>query len=167
VLLEDAVALAGLMVAAAGVALSSYYGLPQADGAASILIGVLLILAAIVLARETRSLLTGESASSRVLSTVRTILEGDSRVRELHALQSIQLGSNAVLLAIALDLSDELDLAGFKSLGAELRARIKTAAPTVSNVFFKIGRPEYDRDDERGLRDAGVASGEFGWVGEP
>jgi cation diffusion facilitator family transporter len=166
VLLEDAVALAGLVVAAGGVALSSYYGLPQADGAASILIGALLIVAAIVLARETRSLLTGESASTRVLGTVRSILEGDSRVKEVHALQSIQLGSQAVLLAIALDLSDDLDLAGFKRLGAELRARIKDAAPTVSNVFFKIGRPEYDRDDDRGLQEPGIPSGEFGWVAD-
>jgi cation diffusion facilitator family transporter len=164
VLLEDAVALTGLIVAAIGVGLSSYYGMPRADGAASIVIGALLLMAAIVLARETRSLLTGESASTRVLATVRTILSGDSRVKEVHAIQSIQLGSNAVLLAIALDLRDDLDLPGFKAMGAELRARIRVELPSVSNVFFKIGRPEYERDDDRGLREVGMPSGEFGWM---
>jgi cation diffusion facilitator family transporter len=164
VLLEDAAALIGLAIAACGVAASTYFGLPQGDAVASMLIGVLLLVAAIVLARETRSLLTGESASTRVLGSVQAVLRTDSRVKEVHAIQSIQLGSAAVLLAIALDLRDDLDLAGFKVLGAELRERIKREVPTVTNVFFKIGRPEYERDDDRGLGLEGAPSGRYGWV---
>ena len=164
VLLEDAAALAGLAIAALGVAASSYWNLPEGDGIASVGIGALLLVAAIVLARETRSLLTGESASTRVLGVVRGLVEADPRVKELHALQSIQLGSSSVLLAIALDLRDDLDLSEFKTFGAELRARIKTELPSVSNVFFKLGGPEYDRDDDRGLRDLGMPSGEYGWL---
>ena len=151
VLLEDSAALAGLAVAAVGVAATTYLGIPQGDAIASMVIGVLLIGAAIVLARETRSLLTGESASPRVLATVRRVLEADPRVREVHALQSIQLGPTKVLFAIALDIDDSLDLDGFKALGAELRDRIKRDAPIVSNVFFKLGAPEYESDAERGL----------------
>jgi cation diffusion facilitator family transporter len=151
VLLEDSAALAGLAVAAVGVAATTYLGIPQGDAIASMVIGVLLIGAAIVLARETRSLLTGESASPRVLATVRRVLEADPRVREVHALQSIQLGPTKVLFAIALDIDDSLDLDGFKALGAELRDRIKRDAPIVSNVFFKLGAPEYESDSERGL----------------
>jgi cation diffusion facilitator family transporter len=164
VLLEDAAALAGLVFAALGIAASTYLGLPQGDGVASVAIGLLLFAAAIVLARETRSLLTGESASTRVLTTVRELVEADPRVKELHALQSIQLGSSSILLAIALDLADGTDLDGFKTFGAELRGRIKAEVPSISNVFFKLGRTEYERDDDRGLRQTGLPSGEFGWV---
>jgi cation diffusion facilitator family transporter len=151
VLLEDSAALVGLAVAAVGVAATTYLGIPQGDAIASMVIGVLLIGAAIVLARETRSLLTGESASPRVLATVRRVLEADPRVRAVHALQSIQLGPTKVLFAIALDIDDSLDLDGFKALGAELRDRIKRGAPIVSNVFFKLGAPEYESDADRGL----------------
>jgi cation diffusion facilitator family transporter len=151
VLLEDSAALAGLAVAAVGVAATTYLDIPQGDAMASMVIGLLLVAAAIVLARETRSLLTGESASPRVLVTVRRVLEADPRVREVHALQSIQLGPTKVLFAIALDIDDSLGLDGFKALGAELRDRIKREAPIVSNVFFKLGAPEYESDAERGL----------------
>jgi cation diffusion facilitator family transporter len=164
VLLEDSAALIGLAIAGCGVAASSYFGLPQADGIASIAIGCLLVVAAIVLARETRSLLTGEAASARVLGTVRAVLAADSRVKEVHALQSIQLGSDAVLLAISLDLSDGVDLAGFRTLGATLRARIKAEVPVISNVFFKIGPTENERDDERGLVEHVVPTGQLGWL---
>jgi cation diffusion facilitator family transporter len=152
VLLEDSAALAGLAVAAIGVAATTYLGVPQGDAVASVVIGLLLVAAAIVLARETRSLLTGESASPRVLGTVRRVLEGDPRVKNVYALQSIQLGPTKVLFAIALDIDDSLELDGFKALGAELRDRIKREAPIVSNVFFKLGAPEYEADADRGLR---------------
>jgi cation diffusion facilitator family transporter len=151
VLLEDSAALAGLAVAGIGVAATTYLGVPQGDAVASVVIGLLLVAAAIVLARETRSLLTGESASPRVLGIVRRVLEGDPRVKDVHALQSIQLGPTKVLFAIALDIDDSLELDGFKALGAELRDRIKREAPIVSNVFFKLGAPEYEADAERGL----------------
>ena len=74
VLLEDGAALAGLFVALVGVSASVWFDIPAADGAASIVIGGLLVLTALVLARETRSLLTGESTSPRVLAAARAVL---------------------------------------------------------------------------------------------
>jgi len=62
ILLEDAGALFGLIIAAASVSLSAATDQPRWDGVGTILIGLLLGAIAAVLAREMKSLLIGESA---------------------------------------------------------------------------------------------------------
>ncbi len=60
VLAEDSAALVGLVVAAVGIALSQHFGMPELDGAASLVIGVLLAGVAVALIIESRGLLIGE-----------------------------------------------------------------------------------------------------------
>jgi cation diffusion facilitator family transporter len=68
VLLEDTAALLGLFVALVGIALSEILAMPVFDGVASVVIGGILALAAIVLAYETKALLIGEGADPEVVS---------------------------------------------------------------------------------------------------
>jgi cation diffusion facilitator family transporter len=139
VLLEDGAALAGLAVALVGVALSVWFDLPAADGAASIVIGGLLVLTALVLARETRSLLTGESTSPRVLAAARAVLDADPRVTKVEALSSLHLGPSQVLLAITLDLQRNLTVDQVRATAEDLRERIAASQPIIAHVFFRLG----------------------------
>jgi cation diffusion facilitator family transporter len=139
VLLEDGAALAGLAVALVGVALSVWFEMPAADGAASIVIGGLLVLTALVLARETRSLLTGESTSPRVLAAARAVLDADPRVTRVEALSSLHLGPSQVLLAITLDLQRSLTVDQVRATAEDLRKRIEASQPIISHVFFRLG----------------------------
>jgi cation diffusion facilitator family transporter len=142
VLLEDSAALAGLALAAAGVAGAALLGWPQADGWASVGIGLLLVATAVVLANETRSLLTGESASPRLLAAARGILEADPRVVKVHDLASLHLGPNEVLLAVTLELARDLSLDALRETAAELRQKIEAGQPLVSRIFFQLRGPE-------------------------
>src|SRR5690349_8093983 len=108
VLLEDSAALTGLGIAALGLALAEWLEMPALDGAASIGIGLLLVLTAIFLARETRSLLTGESASPRLVAAVREMLAADPRVCVVEEVLSMHLGPAEVLMAVTLDFRDDL-----------------------------------------------------------
>src|SRR6185437_6142682 len=83
VLAENAAAVLGLVFATLGVVGSAWFGWPHADAIASIAIGGLLVAVAVFLAAETRSLLTGETASEPVLAEIRRIVGGDDRVREV------------------------------------------------------------------------------------
>jgi cation diffusion facilitator family transporter len=139
VLLEDGAALAGLAVALVGVALSVWFDMPAADGAASIVIGGLLVLTALVLARETRSLLTGESTSPRVLAAARAVLDADPRVTRVEALSSLHLGPSQVLLAITLDLQRSLTVDQVRATAEDLRKRIAASQPIIAHVFFRLG----------------------------
>ena len=138
VLLEDGAALAGLGVALVGVSVSVWFDLPAADGAASIVIGGLLVVTALVLARETRSLLTGESTSPRVLAA-RAVLDADPRVTKVENIMSLHLGPAQVLLAITLDLQRNLTVDQVRATADDLRQRIEARQPIISHVFFRLG----------------------------
>ena len=71
VLLENGAAMAGILVAAVGVALSQPTGNPLFDGAASIVIGLILGVTALVLAVESKALLIGEAADPELVRSIR------------------------------------------------------------------------------------------------
>jgi cation diffusion facilitator family transporter len=71
VLLEDAAAVVGILIALGATAIQQRWGWTVADGWASILIGLVLAATAVLLARETKALLIGEAASPVVLAKIR------------------------------------------------------------------------------------------------
>ena len=74
VLFEDSAAMVGLFVAAAGISLAHMTQLPVFDAAASIFIGVILLVLALFLARETKNLLIGESAGIKDRENIRSVI---------------------------------------------------------------------------------------------
>lgn len=140
VLLEDGAALAGLAIAALGVAGSAVFGIAWADGAASVAIGVLLVLVAIFLANETRSLLTGESASPRIVEAVREMLAADPRVDVVAEVLSMHLGPQEILLGVTLDFHDHLTAGEIEDAADDFAVRIRTIDPRVTRVFVRSGR---------------------------
>jgi cation diffusion facilitator family transporter len=108
VLLEDLGALVGLVIALLGVALSLLTGDPRFDAAASILIGLLLGVIAIILVIEMKSLLIGESASERDITAIREALESDSDVRTIIHMRTQHLGPDQLLLGAKVEFTSSL-----------------------------------------------------------
>jgi len=140
VLLEDGAALTGLVIAGLGVAGASLLGIPWADGAASIAIGVLLVLIAVFLANETRSLLTGEAASPRVIADVKAALAADPRVESVAEVLSMHLGPQEILLGVTLDFRDDLTAVEIEAAGDDFAGVIRTLDPRITRVFVRSGR---------------------------
>jgi len=140
VLLEDGAALAGLVIAALGVAGSAVFGVPWADGAASVAIGVLLVAVAIFLANETRSLLTGESASPRIVEAVREMLAADPRVDTVAEVLSMHLGPQEILLGVTLDFHDDLTAGEIEDAADDFAMRMRAIDARITRVFVRSGR---------------------------
>jgi cation diffusion facilitator family transporter len=142
VLLEDGAALIGLLIALIGISLALVLHLPQADGFASIGIGLLLVTVAAFLANETRSLLTGEAASPAVVAGVREILEADRRTVEVMEVLSFHLGPDEVLLGVTIDLRDDLPGGEIERAADELSAKVQAGYPEITRIFLrpKAGR---------------------------
>jgi len=140
VLLEDGAALAGLAIAALGVAGSAVFGVAWADGAASVAIGVLLVLVAIFLANETRSLLTGESASPRIVEAVREMLAADPRIDTVAEVLSMHLGPQEILLGVTLDFHDALTAGDIEDAADDFAVRIREIDARITRVFVRSGR---------------------------
>lgn len=141
VLLEDGAAMTGLVIALVGVALSVFLGIEQADGAASILIGLMLVTVAAFLANETRSLLTGEAAAPHVVDHVRVILEGDSRVETVAEILTMHLGPSEILLGATLHLRPQGGHGGLEGVAEDLTRQIEAAEPRITRVFLRPRRP--------------------------
>ena len=100
VLAEDAAALLGLAVAAAGVYASHRLGLPELDGVASIAIGLLLMGVALVLVRESRGLLIGEGIRPETAAEVQALALRHPDVAAVGRPLSMYIGRDEVLLTL-------------------------------------------------------------------
>jgi cation diffusion facilitator family transporter len=142
VLLEDSGALIGLLIALVGVTASVVWHIPQADGMASIAIGVLLTLIAGFMANETRSLLTGEAASPAIVRDVRRILTEDPCVVSVVEVLSLHLGPQEILMGVTLDFRDDISGGEVEKKAAELSQRVQAAHPAITRLFLRPGVPQ-------------------------
>jgi cation diffusion facilitator family transporter len=102
VLFEDSAALFGLFIAFLGVFFGSRLDNPYLDGSASIVIGVLLAVVAVILAFQTKELLIGEAVDPYTLQSIRTLAEDDPSVARVVRPLTMHLGPDEVLLALEL-----------------------------------------------------------------
>jgi len=137
VLLEDAAALAGLLIALTGLALSQILNDPRFDGAASVAIGALLIVTAAILSREVLSLMTGESASGEVLERVNAVLQADARVKQAPEILSLHLGPQNILLAISIDFDDDMSSPDVEQAAADITKALRETHPAITRVYLR------------------------------
>lgn len=135
VVVEDFAAIAGILVATAGVVLAHVLDAPWIDGAASIVIGGILGFAAIVLAIESRKLLVGESGGPALVESIRAIAASDPAVRSAGRPLTMQLGPDEVLVNLAVDLDPALDGADVVRVIERVEHAIRSKHPVVGPLF--------------------------------
>lgn len=135
-LFEDSAALAGLVLAAAGLILRQLTRSPVWDGAASIAIGALLVAVAIRLGLDSRDLLIGRSAGPRELGVIRSEIERTPGVDALFELLTMQLGPEHLVVAARVSFSDELTADKAEDLADDIDRRLAEQLPLVPHVFI-------------------------------
>lgn len=143
VLFEDSAALAGLVVAAAGVWASHYWGDPRIDGWASIAIGVILAGVAMLLARESKGLLIGERANLDMVARIRALLEAEPCITHVNHVRTIHTAPDRIFVAISADFADTLPMGAAETLIERLEQRLKAQEPKLSSIYI---RPEKRED---------------------
>ncbi len=136
VLLEDSAALLGLAVALLGVFLSQWLQQPYFDGAASLVIGMLLCTIAIVMVHESRGLLIGEGVDRQTLKKLREIVEADRDVAHVQHLHTIYQSPSSVLLVIELRFNDSISAVEVREAVRRLEANVQAQYPEIKYVFF-------------------------------
>jgi cation diffusion facilitator family transporter len=140
VLAEGIASFFGLILAAAGVMGTAFWGWAWADGVAAIAIGLLLVaLAGIVLA-ESKSLLTGEAVSPVILDCVRDELASNPRVSKIKELLSMYLGPDEILLVAALDFKDGTTAQQVQDVSTGIVARLREVEPRITKLFLRADR---------------------------
>lgn len=142
VLLEDAGALIGLVLALAGVGLTALTDHPVWDGIATLSIGVLLGVIAVVLMIEMHSLLIGEGATRAEDQAIRTALEQTEHVECLIHLRTQYLGPDEMLVAAKIALAPRVELATVAAIINAAEANIRAAVPAARVIYLE---PDLDR----------------------
>jgi cation diffusion facilitator family transporter len=137
VIYEDAADIAGLLIAFAGIVLSTWLGNPLIDGIASILIGIVLTIIAIVMIIETRNLLIGESAGAELVQDTEKLIQQDEDVFQVQTPLTMQLSPDEVLLALNLQFKKDLSGTEIVSTIARLEKKIKEKFPQVKQIYIE------------------------------
>ncbi|KQO11538.1 cation diffusion facilitator family transporter [Agreia sp. Leaf244] len=137
VLLEDTAALLGLVFAFAGVGLTVLTGNGIWDGIGTIFIGALLVLVAIILGIETKSLLVGEGATDEDLAAIENAITSSPEVEHLVHLKTMYLGPDEMLVGAKITLPDVMTLTDIALAINAVEARIREAVPIARVIYLE------------------------------
>ena len=137
VLLEDVAALLGLVFALFGVGLTIITGNSLFDAIGTLMIGTLLIIVAIVLGVETKSLLVGEGANDDDVEKIeQAILAGPEAERIIH-MKTLYLGPDELLVAAKVGFPADQRLLEVATATNVIEQRIRHAVPTARVIYVE------------------------------
>lgn len=137
VLLEDLGALVGLVLALGGVGLALLTGNGVWDGIGTLCIGILLIVIAIILAAETKSLLLGEAAGTDDVDKIKAAVVDGHTVTSLIHMRTLHLGPEELLVAAKIAVkSDDTAAEVARAINAA-EDRIREAVPIARVIYLE------------------------------
>jgi cation diffusion facilitator family transporter len=137
VLFEDSAALVGIVIAAIATYFSWSLKLPWIDGAGSILIGAVLAIVAVLLARESKELLIGERASPELSAAVRQTASEDPCVHQVIDITTSQMGPDQVIATIAVEIDEDLRVPEVEQLIHRIEDAIRARFPQLFRIFIR------------------------------
>jgi len=138
---EDSAAVAGLLLAAAGLVLHQLTGSGVFGAAASMAIGLLLAWIAYALGRDTKELLIGESADPELLLDIMALLIGYDGVTGLLDMLTMQLSPEHVLVAAKVAFRDHLGAAEVERLCNRVERDLQEKFPVVTHLYLDPTSP--------------------------
>lgn len=136
---EDIAALLGLVLALAAVAATMLTGNPLYDALGTIAIGVVLVLVALAVGIEVKSLLIGESADPQEVAAIRQWLEARPEVARVFHLITLQLGREQ-MVAVKAGMRASGTAATLITDINRVERELRAAFPRVRWIFFEPDR---------------------------
>ncbi len=137
ILLENSGALAGLVIAAIGLALSLLTGNPVWDGMASVAIGLVLGVLAVLLLYEAKGLLIGEAADPALVAKIRDCAAARAGIEAVHDVLTVHSSPTMVTVIISADFTDTLTAKEVEQIVAEIEREIAVSFPIVARVYVR------------------------------
>ena len=150
VLLENGAAMAGLVIAGVGLGLSQLTGNPHFDGIASVVIGLLLGLVAIFLAREAKGLLIGEAASPELVAALRKGATRDG-VMGIGEIVTIHNAPDQIVVAMNVDFDNRLSAGDVERIIDAIETDVRTGHPAVTRIYVRPHEDAGMKREGRGL----------------
>ncbi len=142
VLLEDSAAMLGLIAAFLGIVAAQVFQIPEFDGVASIVIGLILAGTAMLLAYETKSMLIGEAAAPEVVAHIEQMLREEDGVAGINEILTMHMGPRDILVNLSVDFVDNLSAGEVEQATARLESVLKADHPEIKRVFVEVQSKE-------------------------
>jgi len=137
VLAEDSAALVGLAVAALGIYLSHALNMPELDGVASVIIGLLLAGVAVVLVAQARGLLIGEGIRPETARAIRAMAMEQECVEEVGHILSMYIGPDEVLVIVDVNFKDDTPTGEAADAIAAIEKQARARFPMIRRIFIE------------------------------
>ena len=137
VLLENGAAMAGILAAAIGVFLSQLTHNPFFDGAASVVIGLILGATAFVLAVESKALLIGESADPELIAGIRAAALRQPGVVGVGGILTVHSAPDQITVVMSADFDDGMMAGDVERIIATIEAEIEREWPDVKRLYIR------------------------------
>ncbi|OLS22633.1 MAG: Ferrous-iron efflux pump FieF [Candidatus Heimdallarchaeota archaeon LC_3] len=132
ILIEDSLALIGIVIAFVATLLTDITHDVSFDGLGSVLIGLVLMVGGLILARENKSYLIGRAIRRKDQEKIVAIINESEYVKEVTDLRSMLLGPDDMIISLEVDFDDNLDTEDIEKLIDELESAIIKVYPTLS-----------------------------------
>jgi cation diffusion facilitator family transporter len=147
ILLEDSTSVTGVLLALLALGLTVWTGNPVFDGIGSVAIGLLLAAMALLLARETWSLLMGEAAAPETEATVRAAILEDPAVLELVYLRTLHLGPDELFVEVKAAMDPDMTVRDVALAIDRIEARVRARVPLARIISIEPDIPRADDPD--------------------
>ena len=141
ILLENGAAMAGIVVAAIGLAISQATHDPRFDGAASIVIGAILGFTAFVLAFESKALLIGEAADPELVVRLRALVESRRGVTAVGEILTVHSSPDQVTAMLSVDFDDGISARDVERLVCDIEQEAAVKLPIVHRLYIRPRSP--------------------------
>jgi divalent metal cation (Fe/Co/Zn/Cd) transporter len=146
VLLENGAAMAGIVTAAGGVFLAQITGDPFYDGAASVVIGVILGITAFVLAYESKGLLIGEAADPDLVRDLRKLACDKPGVVGVGHVLTVHSSPDQITAMLNVDFDDKILASQVERIVCDVELEARERWPHVRRLYI---RPMHGAAKER------------------
>jgi cation diffusion facilitator family transporter len=142
IMLEDAGAVLGVVVAYVAITLSLVTDRPEFDAAGSAAIGVLLAVVAFTLAWRMKSLLIGEAAPQHELDAIRRIILAHESVRDLISLRTLYHGPDELVIEAQVSFDPDLRFRAVAQVIDEIEGVIRDEIASARLVAIEPAVPQ-------------------------
>ncbi len=137
VIIENAAAVIGLLIALIGVSLMYYFHNPVFDAISSILIGLLLTYVAFFMAVETKHLLIGEAAVDKDIQAIENLLASYDEIEYFGNIKTMHLAPEEIMLGANINFKNHLSVVDIERLIKEIKERIVAENPKIKHMFLE------------------------------
>ncbi len=142
--LEDIVAVAGILVAAASIYLSYALKLVTFDSAGSIVIGLMLLAYGAVLATQSKSLLVGEGLPQDYIDRIKTLVQAMPEVIKVLDVRGVYFGSNSIVLGLDVYFIPGLDTVRLQSAIDKIEKTLKSEIKEIAYIYVEAENPQVE-----------------------